>query len=174
VATDGDLDGNSGTPAGHSSAAGTGDAGIRGRHGQTFSFKASDPNGTGYIIEDFFLINATNTITNACYGAFLPLWNALYLMNDAGTAWLEPITIGQAGTVENSQCKIDGPGTSATLGASLTLNVAVTFKPAFAGMKNTYLEVDDHGGKISVGPRAQLGTWNVAAPPSFFPACYSL
>src|SRR5438132_779004 len=77
-----------------------------------------------------------------------------------------PITIGQAGTVENSQCKIDGPGSSATLGANLTLNVAVTFKPAFAGNKSIYLEVDDHGGKISAGPRAQLGTWNVAAPPT--------
>ena len=66
--------------------------------------------------------------------------NTLNLLNDAGTAWTSG-TVGSGGTLQNSQCAIalGSSTTRAVSGNTLTLNLAMTFKPAFAGAKNIYM-----------------------------------
>jgi hypothetical protein len=69
-------------------------------------------------------------------------------------------TLGAATTLQNSQCSLNVAATSASMnGNTLTLNLAMTFKPAFAGAKNIYM----YGVDVS-GPNSgwqQLGTWTV-------------
>ena len=62
----------------------------------------------------------------------------LFLLND-NQAWL-PGTLGAASTLQNSQCAVSLAGSSAALnGNTLTLNLAMTFKPSYAGNKNIYM-----------------------------------
>jgi hypothetical protein len=62
--------------------------------------------------------------------------------------------------VQNSQCQIAGSGISVTgSGANLTLNVPITFKPAFAGTRNIYMSASDKSGSAS--NYIQTGAWNV-------------
>jgi hypothetical protein len=57
-----------------------------------------------------------------------------------------PVTPGAAMTVQNSQCTLNGAGSSVSSSVNnLTVNVALTFKPAFAGAKNVYLNAVDSG-----------------------------
>ncbi len=69
---------------------------------QTFSFVYSDPNGSGYLNEVMALFSPTGGFPNACYFLYIPTANSLYLFNDAGTTWLGPMTLGTAGTLQNS------------------------------------------------------------------------
>src|SRR5262245_55278507 len=49
--------------------------------------------------------------------------NALWLMNDMGTTWLGPVGLGQSGILQNSQCSVNGRGSSRSgSGDSRTLN----------------------------------------------------
>jgi hypothetical protein len=64
----------------------------------------------------------------------------LYLYADNGTTLLGPLTPGVSGTQTNTQCMLNAAGSSIIKsGNSLTLKAAVTFKPAFTGLKNIYL-----------------------------------
>ena len=54
------------------------------------------------------------------------------------------ITPGAFGTLQNSQCVLDGATSSAVAaGTNLTVNASVSFKPAFIGSKNIYLLATD-------------------------------
>ncbi len=68
-----------------------------------------------------------------------PRANQINLLGDNGTAW-QAATLGSATTLQNSQCSINAAtATVASSGNTLTWNVAMTFKPAYAGAKNTYM-----------------------------------
>ncbi len=70
-------------------------------------------------------------------------------------------TLGSATTLQNSQCSLNvGTAWISTSGNTLTLNVTVTFTPAFVGAKNIYLYAVDGSGSNSGWQ--QLGTWTVA------------
>ena len=61
--------------------------------------------------------------------------------------------------MENSQCVVDGSGTTADIGEhTLALHLAVKFKPGFAGPKNIYVYTEV-GKKVGFDPE---GTWMVA------------
>jgi hypothetical protein len=63
----------------------------------------------------------------------------LYLLNDASSAWLAG-TVGSGQTLQNSQCAVNLAGSSVTSsGTTLTLNLAMTFKPSYAGTKSIFL-----------------------------------
>jgi hypothetical protein len=82
----------------------------------------------------------------------------LYLLNDTGTGWLGPLTLGSSTTAQNSQCLLSEAGSSATLsGPNLTLRLSLTFKPAFTGTKTIYVVANDRAG-LDTGMLA-LGTW---------------
>jgi hypothetical protein len=86
--------------------------------------------------------------------------NLLYLLSDVSGQWQGGLHLGVPGTFGNSQCTIDGGASSSSqAGNNLTLNLAVTFKTPFAGLKNAYLTAFDRAGQSSGSPI--LGTWTV-------------
>ena len=80
------------------------------------------------------------------------------LANDGGTPLTA--TVGAATTLQNSQCSLNVAETSVILsGNNLTLNLAMTFEAAYAGVKNIYLYAADASGS-NTGWQ-QRGTWTV-------------
>jgi len=114
---------------------------------RTFVFKFTSPNGFQQLNVVNVLINRALDGANACYLAFSRPDNVLYLVNDAGTAsgLTGPMTLGSAtGSLSNSQCTINSPGSSAVgIGNTLTLTLNVVFKPSFAGNSVIYLAARD-------------------------------
>jgi hypothetical protein len=86
--------------------------------------------------------------------------NKLYLHTDSGSALTAPITSGVTGTIQNSQCSVSGAASSvSSAGNGLTLNLAISFSPAFAGTKNVYGLATDQAGTNSNW--TTLGSWTV-------------
>jgi hypothetical protein len=105
-------------------------------------------------------INTALDVTNACYLLYVRGSNAVDLANDAGV-WQGPVTLGSASTLQNSQCSVSAAGSWATpSGNTLTLNLALTFQPAFAGAKNVYMEVQN--ASLDSGWSLE-GNWTVAS-----------
>jgi hypothetical protein len=129
---------------------------------QTFTLTYSDGNGAADLATAWAWINATfaSTSANSCLFYYNRPTNALLLLNDAGTAWT-PAALGAAGTLQNSQCAI-AMGSSTTVSSSgntLTINVAITFKPSFSGAKNFYQYA---AGSSSNSGWQTRGTWTVS------------
>jgi hypothetical protein len=138
---------------------------------QTFSFLFSDPDGAADLRYEFVLINQDLRGDGACLLHYDG--TRLWLANDPGTAWQGPLTPGSAGTLQNSQCVLDGAGSSvSTSGQNLTLRLAVTFQPAFAGAKAIYMQTVDRGGlDTSLQWR---GSWMVGPGPNQAPSALSV
>jgi hypothetical protein len=99
---------------------------------------------------------------NGCVVYYSHAANALWLLNNAGTAWLGPITLGLPGTLQNSQCTVGGQGSSSLeAGNYLVLYLPLTFSPAFAGWKWIYLDAFD--GTVDSG-FSEAGYWDVGQP----------
>jgi hypothetical protein len=125
---------------------------------QTFSFAYTDPAGAADIASTQIVINSTLSGTGSCYLFYVQGPNVLFLASDAGV-WQGPLTPGVSGTLQNSQCTLNAGTSSVTpSGNNLTLNLSVSFAPAFAGGKNVYAEV--RSGTVDIG-WAQLGIWTV-------------
>ena len=130
---------------------------------QTFSFVYSDPNGFTYLNTVQALFSATGSSSNSCWFRYLPAINGLYLMNDAGTTWLGPMTPGSAGTLLNTQCTVNvGSSSASGSGNNLSLNLAITFSSSFAGNQSTWMKADDNGGQTSSWQIP--GSWSI--PPA--------
>jgi hypothetical protein len=133
---------------------------------QAFAFTFADPAGYAAIVTTQIVINSALSTSGACYLLYQRASNSLYMTNDAGSAWQDPVTPGQSGTLQNSQCSVNSAASSVTAsGTTLTLNLAVTFSKAFAGAKNVYMEVYD--GAADSGWQ-QRGAWTIPAdgPPT--------
>ncbi len=106
---------------------------------QIFTFKYSSVNGSGYLSTVYSLINGSLSGAGGCYVYYVASSNALYLYNDAGSSVTGPLTPGSGGTLSNSQCMLNGTGSSASgSGNTLTLALSINFKAAFAGLQNIY------------------------------------
>ncbi len=117
---------------------------------QTFSYVFADQNGASDISYTVMVVNATLSVTNSCAFVFVRASNQFYLVNDAGNGVLGPITAGANVSVQNSQCVLNGLGSSsASAGAQLTVNAALSFKTAFAGLKNNYGQATDSASQSS-------------------------
>ena len=82
-------------------------------------------------------------------------------MKDDGSGWLSPVTIGQPGTLQNSQCTLDvGASSASGSGTNLTVNLAFSFQPGFVGLKNHYMRADDTVNNLTSGWQNR-GTWTV-------------
>jgi hypothetical protein len=111
---------------------------------QTWTFTFSDPNGASDLGVLNVLINGFLDGRRACYIAFANPANVLYLVNDVGDGLSPGLTLGGAGTASNGQCGVNGIGSSVTrAGNNLTLTLAMTFNPSFAGDKVIYLAARD-------------------------------
>jgi hypothetical protein len=132
---------------------------------QTFTFAFSNPFGASELNTIQVLFNGALSGYQACYPTIDPVHGLLWLFNDSGTALLGPITLGLAGTVQNSQCTLNG-ATSSLLasGNTLTLNLAMAFTTSFGGAKGVYAYAQT--ASLSSG-WTSLGTWTVpgSSPP---------
>jgi hypothetical protein len=127
---------------------------------QTFAFVFSDPRGASSIFSASMIIGTSAGAVSTCYLYFTPASNAIYLANDAGTAWLTPLALGQSGTVQNSQCSVNAASSSTSVnGSVLTVNLALMFLPSYNGAKNTYMMLYDGQNSGWV----QEGTWTASA-----------
>jgi hypothetical protein len=147
-----------GTPAAISVTPGSGSGAS-----QSFALQYSDTSGAGSLQQVWAYFNATlaNPASNACLLYYSVATNQISLLGDNGTAWQAAI-LGSAATLQNSQCSVNvATATVATSGNTLTWNVPMTFKPAYAGAKNTFLRAIDMAGTTSGWQ--QLGSWTVAS-----------
>jgi hypothetical protein len=127
---------------------------------QTFAFTFSDANGHADLHSARVLIHPQLQAASSCYLYYTRADNKLHLHDDAGSSLGSPLTVGQAGTISNSQCSVNGAASSAAAsGNILTLNLAITFTSGFAGSKTVFGYAQDVGG-LNSGWRT-LGTWIV-------------
>jgi hypothetical protein len=125
---------------------------------QTFAFLYSDPNGAPDLAWTQIIVNSSLSGSGACYAHYDRASNAVLLLNDAANAWLGPVTLGTANTLQNSRCSLNAMSSSAAgVGNNLTVNLVLTFTPAFAGVKNVYMQAQDNGG-LATGWQLR-GTW---------------
>jgi hypothetical protein len=141
---------------------------------QTFTFTFDDPNGYADLAVVNVLINSSLDGMGACYVAFAPS-NAtsgyLYLVDDAGDggyAGGSPMALPSNGTLQNSQCAINGIGSSVSAsGTTLTLTLAIGFNASFAGNQIIYMAASSNSQNSGWQP---LGTWNVPGTAPVGPA----
>ena len=140
---------------------------------QTFTFTFSDPNGWENLGVVNILINNFLDGRYACYLAYARPINVLYLVNDPGTALLPGLVLNGTGSVGNSQCTVNGAGSSVSgSGNTLTLTLSITFGPSFAGNRILYLAARDAVENNSGWQAA--GVWNVPGLPSSSPRVVSV
>ncbi|MBZ5523893.1 MAG: LamG domain-containing protein [Acidobacteriia bacterium] len=118
----------------------------------SYTFTFSDSLGWQSISVANILINDFIDGRNACFVAVVPSASAVFLVNDAGDAGgpYQGITLPGSGAAQNSQCSIAASGSSiAGSGNTLTVTLAITFKPSFRGNKVMYLAAGESGGANS-------------------------
>ena len=127
---------------------------------QNFALEYSDTAGAASLQYAYAWFNASLTsAAGSCFVYYQSATNQLNLLNDAATAWLVA-TPGTAAAIQNSQCSLSMAATTVTRsGNTLTLTLATTFKPAYAGAKNVYQYATDVSGSNSGWQ--QLGAWIV-------------
>jgi hypothetical protein len=128
---------------------------------QTFTLVYSDT--AGWASLNNLQVNFSSPLSgaNACYVGWNPA-GVVYLLNDAGNTFLGPVTLGSAGSVSNSQCTVNGAGSSTSgSGNNMTLTLALTFSASFAGTQNIYMFASDSG---SATGWVTAGTWTVGTP----------
>jgi hypothetical protein len=127
---------------------------------QTFSAQYTNPFGVSDIAFVYLKFHtAAIGPTNTCMVRYEPATGRLSLRDSAGV-WLEGAIIPGSGTQQNPQCSINLAGSSASAGGQmLTLNVAVSFRPSYAGVKNIYSYASTVGGIIT--DWQQRGSWTV-------------
>lgn len=114
---------------------------------QTFTLTARDANGVADLQRIYFLVNTNTGVPAAtCHGFYDRATNAVYLFNDATTAIGAPLVPGGAGTIQNSQCAINGAASSVSLsGTDAVLSLNITRQGSYAtGVKNLYVWVVDN------------------------------
>jgi hypothetical protein len=121
---------------------------------QTYAFTFTDTNGYLDLGVLNVLINDALDGSHACYIAYSRSANVLYLLNDTGSALLPAITLG-SGSVANSQCTINGSGSSAVgNGNTLTLTLNITFGTGFVGDRVIYAAARSNGDVLNSGWQA--------------------
>jgi Beta-propeller repeat len=107
---------------------------------QTFSFQFSDQAGANDLSTVSVLFNSSPSTVSACSVTYDRAHNTLSLLTDSGQLPTSSISPG-SGSQQNSQCSLNGAGSTVVLsGQTLTLNLALTFLPAFSGTKNIYMQ----------------------------------
>jgi len=130
------------------------------RSHQSFTFSAAAPGGAAGVKAFDAIINSTLSDVDSCVVAYDHASNTLMLANDAGTGWSPRLAVGGAGTISNSQCAIEGSGSSLSESESgLGVTVPLTFDVSFGGPKSIYaMAVDSAGGTSGW---QSVGTWSV-------------
>ena len=124
-----------------------------------FSAQFTDTGGAAALSAVSLLVNSSAATGFACYVTYAG--GVLSLANDNPASGSQVVTFG-GGAQQNSQCIVNGAGSSVSLvGSTLTLNISLTFLPGFAGSKTTYLCAADAGANTGWVAR---GAWTVVIP----------
>jgi hypothetical protein len=127
---------------------------------QVFAFQFSDGAGAADLTAISVLIGSGLSLSNACAVTYNPSAGTLALLTDTGGIPGQKVALG-AGTQQNSQCILDGTGSSASSsGNTLMLNLALAFKSAFAGAKAVYGQATNSS--TTTGWQ-QVGSWSVSS-----------
>lgn len=130
---------------------------------QIFTFSFADPAGASDLASVQMIFGTSTTFRNTCYVWVKPSTGQVWVDNDLDSGWSTDIVLGRAGTLQNSQCSVNGGASSATAsGASYSVTLAITFNSAYAGAKNLYASATTNG-SVSSGWQT-LGTWTVPSP----------
>jgi len=113
----------------------------------TFSFNFTDSKGSADLGVINVLVNSALDAHQACYVAYVPSINQMYLVNDAGSGLLPGLVLNgpngiPGGTTANAQCAVKGWLTIPS-SSTLTLNVQMTFNASSAGNKIVYAAARD-------------------------------
>lgn len=118
-----------------------------GRDAEALELTVRDPQGAGDVAVVNLLVNDWLDGRQACYVAYVPALNAVFLVDDAGNAggpFAGGVLLGANQTAANNQCTIYGEGSSASAsGQQLRLRLRVQFKSGFAGHRVVYAAVRD-------------------------------
>ena len=147
---------------------------------QAFALVVSDPLGASDLATVQLFFNTSTATSGACIVTYIAQQGSLGLTNDAGTGYAGYVTPGQAATVSNSQCTLNGSGSSIqTSGNSLTMTVNLQFASAFASLggsavKTIYALPVNAAGQGPAGGLASFGTWTIPQTTPLPPSVGSL
>jgi Bacterial Ig-like domain (group 3) len=128
---------------------------------QTFQYLFSDASGATAIKSVRTLIGTGTANAGSCQFMYDVASNMLSVMKDDGSGWGSSQLLGVSGSIGNSQCSVNTGVSNAILsGNYLTLNLATTFTPSFAGTRSIYMLAVDVTG-FSTGFKSK-GTWTTA------------
>jgi hypothetical protein len=136
----------------------------------SFVLTVSDPGGASNLSTVQLLIGSSTALASSCSITYIAKQNTFGLTNDAGTGYGAYVSPGQATSISNSQCTLNGTGSSVLLaGNTLTMTVNLAFSSAFAGagsgpIKNVYAEPVDAAGQAPASGVTLMGTWTVPQP----------
>jgi hypothetical protein len=114
---------------------------------QSFALQFSDTAGAADLSTAWVWFKNAATTANACIVYYDRASTQLFLLNDAGTRWIVA-PIASNGSLANSQCSValGGSTTAVIAGPSLSLNLAMTFTPAFNGAKSIDMYTENSTG----------------------------
>lgn len=129
----------------------------------TFTATFGDTGGAAQLRSVSLLVNTTASASFACSISYNPQSGSFALAKDNPAEGSLTVFPG-GGSETNSQCQLNGVGTSASLTANLlTITVSMVFQPAYEGSKTVYLAASDTGSNTGFVAK---GTWNVTVPPA--------
>jgi glucose/arabinose dehydrogenase len=134
-----------------------------GRH--LFSFVSRDSTSANNIryVQFLFSKSGLNAL-NACYVSYDAQANVFYLLSDDITQWYGLVG-GSANAIGNGQCTIYGATSGSTkVATDLTINLDISFRSGFAGVKSIYQFSGDTSG-ATTGWQS-VGTWNDTGDPN--------
>jgi hypothetical protein len=126
----------------------------------TFTAQFSDSGGGAALTAVALLVNASASTSYACYVTYSPASNLFALADNLASSSTSVIPGG--GSAQNSQCTLNGIGSSASVsGTALTLNISLTFQPGWPGSRSVFLYASDANSNTSFVLR---GAWTVTIP----------
>jgi hypothetical protein len=124
----------------------------------TFVTTFQDVNGANEIGRALILVNKNLSSAGGCYIFIYADTRQYYMLNNAGTGWLGPVTMG-SGSVSNGNCNIGSASSVSVSGTSMSITLPIQFGSGFAGAKTIWTSVGDLAGTFTSWRTG--GTFNV-------------
>lgn len=142
---------------------------------QTFTLVVSDSAGASDLAAVHLIVSGPAVLNNACWITYLADRKTLGLVNDTASTYIGYVTPGQAASYSNSQCTLNGAGSSVQLsGTSLTLTVDISFTAAFAkigsGATKTVYAFPVGATGTSPASVVPMGTWTLGQSTTSLPS----
>jgi hypothetical protein len=118
---------------------------------RTFTASINGTAGASDVSGAAILVNDGLNGAGGCYVYLDRAANFVYLVNDSGTGSIGT-SLGDSTVLENSQCRFTGADVSYSVltSTSISVRAQLTFKPAFAGLKNVYASAYSATGEHTV------------------------